>query len=140
MSIEDLRNGERFTVLEPIPGSFGSSEITLLNIGMAGVQIAHAQPLRIGTRARLWFRCGTVSVSTQARVIWSHLSRSTNANGKLLYHSGVKLESADADFASAMNVLFQRGIMQPDTESLEKKRQRMIERERQREPMVKWLK
>ena len=141
MNVEDLRSGERFVLLHPIPGSFGASEISLVNIGLAGVQIAHAQPLRIGTRARLWFRYGPSSVSTQARVIWSHLSQEKNANGKLLYQTGLKIESADGEYAMAMSALFQSGVLQRDPESLERKRQREAEREKRRNgPILKMIK
>ncbi len=140
MTIEDLRSGDRFVLLQPIPGSFGASEVSLLNVAATGTQIAHTQPLRVGMRARLWFRYGAISVSTQAQVIWSHLTHDKNGNGKLLYHTGLKVESTDAEFAKALGALFQGGLLRRDEESLERKRQRMIEREKFRAGAMKVIK
>src|SRR6185436_7465886 len=61
--VVDLRKGERFLVVETIEGWFGTTDITLLNVALAGVQVSHAQPLRIGTRARLHFTHRDVTVA-----------------------------------------------------------------------------
>jgi hypothetical protein len=130
--IVDLRKGERFVVIEPISGSFGGSEVTITNIGPAGLQIHHPQPLRIGTRARLSFRRGDIVIDTQARVIWSHLSSTAHSSGKLLYNTGIRIEALDQQYATAVNALFRRGYLRQDPDSLERKRQRQIAREQQR--------
>lgn len=126
----DLRKGERFLVVGEIAGTFGATDITLLNVALAGVQVANAQPLRIGTRARLTFSYGNVEVEIAARVLWSQLSQSHDASGKLLYKTGMKIEAADPQYGVAVNALFKAGAIQRDTESLERKRQRQEERER----------
>lgn len=124
----DLRKGERFAAVALIAGTFGPSEMTITNLGIAGVQIAHAHPMRIGTRARLAFHRGDLTVVTQARLLWSHLSQTPDASGKLLYVSGLRLENPDAQYANALNTLFRNGALQLDTESMEKKRVRLAER------------
>lgn len=131
----DLRNGERFLVIEPIPGSFGAAEVAVVNIAIAGVQISHAAPLRIGTRARLWFRHKELIVDTRGRVIWSRITRSANSSGKLLYMSGLRIDS-DPKFGSAMAALLESGNLARDEHSLEKKKKRMDERARQRWPRI----
>ena len=45
--IEDLRSGDRYILTEKLSGSFGSAPVTLLDVGEQGVQIEHAQPLRL---------------------------------------------------------------------------------------------
>jgi hypothetical protein len=137
--VVDLRKGERFIVLEPLAGTFGASDVTITNIGLTGLQIVHAQPMRIGTRARLAFTRGEIVVTTQARVVWSHLSQSANPSGKLLYNSGIRIESTDPQFALALNSLFRSGAIRQDSDSLEKKRERVAQRELQRRAMLKMM-
>ena len=141
MDVTELRVTERFRTAEPLAGSFGSASITLLDVSAAGAQIEHSQPLRIGTRARLWFKRGEVAVSVTASSIWSHLSKTPNAQGKLLYLSGLRLESDNRDFHYALQALLERGVISPDVESLERKRQRAVERAAQKanRPTVKYL-
>ncbi len=137
--VVDLRKGERFIVLEPLAGTFGASEVTITNIGLTGLQIVHAQPMRIGTRARLAFSRDDIAVATQARVVWSHLSQSANPSGKLLYNSGIRIEATDPQFALALNSLFRGGVIRPDSDSLERKRERMAQREMQRKAMLRMM-
>ncbi len=133
--VVDLRKGDRFNVVEPVTGSFGPAEIAILNLSLGGVQISHPQPLRIGTRGKLWFKRGDVTVTIQAVVVWSHLVRSTS--GTMAYRTGLKLEAVDAPFALAINAMMRSGILRQDLESLEKKRTRLEEREQQRKAQVR---
>lgn len=133
----DLRKAERFTAVEPIAGTFGGSDMTVQNIGVLGLQIVHAQPLRIGTRARVVFRRGDAAVATQANLIWSHLSRTPDDSGKLLYVSGLRIENAEPQYAAAINTLFRIGAIRPDTESMDRKRARILEREEARKSQMK---
>lgn len=127
--VADLRKGERFQVLEPLDGTFGGIEVTLLNVALGGVQLRHAQPLRIGTRARLNFHRGEISASIQGRVVWSHLSQTAEG---LLYKSGVQLDAGDVQYATELHKLLRAGVLSRDTDSLERKRQRELEREQRR--------
>lgn len=141
MDISELRVTERFRTAEALIGSFGSASVALIDVSAFGAQIEHAQPLRIGTRARLWFKRGEVSVSLQAVTMWSHLSKTPNVQGKYLYHSGLRVETEDRDFHHALQALLDRGVLAPDRESLERKRQRELERaaERNNRPTMKFL-
>ena len=132
--VVDLRKGDRFHVVEPITGSFGAAEIAIVNLSVTGAQISHPQPLRIGTRAKLWFKRGDITIATQAHVVWSHL---VTAGGAMVYRSGIKLEAPDAQFAMAINTFLRSGVIRQDMESLEKKRARMAERELQRKSQVR---
>lgn len=140
MDVKELRTAERYQVVEPLAGSFGSASVTILDIALAGVQIEHAQPLRIGTRARLWFKRGDIAVSTQATVVWSHLSKRPNDSGKLLYHSGVLIEEP-SEFALVLQSLADRGVIRRDPESLERKRARILARQQEKlgKPTVRVL-
>lgn len=127
MVIEELRKADRFVVVDPITSTFGPAEAVLSDISIGGVQITHAQPIRIGTLARLSFRRGDVVVATQARVVWSHVAPA--AGGKLMYRSGLRIEAADPHYAMAINSLLRAGAIRQDLDSLDKKREREVQRE-----------
>jgi hypothetical protein len=125
----DLRKGDRFQAVEPIGGSFSAVDVSVINVSVTGAQIMHAQPIRIGTRSRLAFRYGEVTVSVQVQVVWSHLWQTPDGHA---YRSGVRLDAADVPYAAAVNSLIRTGALHRDTESLERKRQREMERELRR--------
>ena len=128
MEVNELRITERFRTAEALSGSYGSASVTLLDVSATGAQIEHSQPLRIGTRARLWFKRGDVSLNLQAVTIWSHLSKTPNVQGKYLYHSGLRIEADTREFNYALQALLDHGVLSPDRESLERKRKRALER------------
>jgi hypothetical protein len=140
--IKDQRTIERYVVAEPLLGSFGAAGISVLDIAEQGVQIEHAQPLRLGARGRLWFKRGDVAASVHAIVIWSRLSDKPNADGKLLYRSGLRVEDSEESFAPAIQALADHSVIRRDTESLERKRRKFVEREQVKslKPSVKMLK
>ena len=131
MSIEvtDLRKGDRFLVVEPLTGSFGPAEVAVVNLSLGGVQLTHPQPVRIGTRGKLWFRRGDVSVTIAATLVWSHFAKTSTG---MVYVSGARLDIADPHFALAINTLLRSGVLRHDVDSLEKKKQRLREREEAR--------
>ena len=141
MEVEELRGTERFVFARPLSGSYGSAAVELMNVSTRGAQIAHTQPLRLGMRARLWFKHGDVAVSTQALTIWSHLSKTPNAQGKYLYESGVRIEHDDPQYETSLQALLDRGVIEPDPESLEKKRKKALAKvaEKSGRPIVKLL-
>jgi hypothetical protein len=139
IEVRELRSGERFAIIEPLIGSFGSVKVTVRNIAEQGAQVEHTEPLRIAMRARLWFKRGDISVSTQAMIVWSHLSRTANDEGKYPYVSGVRIEGDPEAFATAMQTLASGGLLRRDPASLERKKQRLAARENERRasPIVK---
>jgi len=128
--VNELRTAERYTAKEPIPGSFGAASVGVLNMSEHGLMIEHAQPLRLATKGRLWFKHGDITVAVQAIVVWSHLSKQPNAKGKYLYQSGLRVDSGTAELASALRTLAGRGLVSLDMDSLDRKRKRTVERER----------
>ena len=140
--IKDQRTIERYVVVEPLLGSFGAAAITIIDIAEQGAQIEHAQPLRLASRGRLWFKRGEVSASVHALVIWSRLSDKPNDEGKLLYRSGLRVEDSGETFAPAIQALADHSVIKRDTESLERKRRKFVERETERssKPSIKMIK
>lgn len=141
IDVKDLRAGARWTVIEPLSGSFGAAEITVVNLAEQGAQLAHAQPLRIATRGRFSFRRGEAAVNVLAMVVWSRLSQTPNAEGKYLYHSGVRIEPDGDEFTDALHALAKQHLLQRDSESLDRKRERAAARESEKaaKPTVKLL-
>lgn len=140
-STEDHRGADRFVVVEPLSGSFGSAAVSILNLAFQGAQIEHAQPLRLATKARLWFKHGEVSASVQGTVVWSHLSRTPNREGKLLYHSGLRIDEEMKPFRDALETLAAQGLVRLDAESLDRKRERELQqqKDRSKKPVVMML-
>ncbi|MBV9495878.1 MAG: hypothetical protein JOZ54_16640 [Acidobacteria bacterium] len=132
MHIEEQRTTERYIAVETIDGSFGAASVTVLDLGVAGAQVAHAQPLRLGTSGRLLFRRGAVQVAVPAKIVWSHLSRTPNAEGKLLYQSGLRIDDGE-DFSSAVQTLRDDGVVRRDLDSLQRKRRRLEEKEQEKQ-------
>ncbi|HWS73066.1 MAG TPA: hypothetical protein VN605_13190, partial [Thermoanaerobaculia bacterium] len=141
IELRELRAAERYVVVEPLPGSFGSASVSVHDICEHGVQIVHAHPLRIGTTARLWFRRGITVAASTATVVWSRLSQTPDSEGKLLYRSGIRLTTADHDFVHALQELAANGILRADADSLDRKRQLLAQREASRsgKPVMKYL-
>lgn len=139
IQVSDLRNVARFSVVERISGSFGAADVFLLNLSTAGLQVSHPQPLRIGSRARLIFRSGEVQTAQPARVLWSHLSKTPDADGRLLYESGLLLEAPDGTWGDTIHHLLKRGALRQDIDSLERKKRREIERLQRRAIQPKTL-
>jgi hypothetical protein len=134
--VVDLRKGDRFIFADPVSGTFSASDVSVVNLSLTGVQIAHAEPLRIGTRARIMFHRGGVSIGVQASVVWSHLRRTETG---MSYRSGLRIEAADPQFAVAVNTLIRNGALHRDEESLERKKQRMAEREEARKSQARMI-
>ena len=130
IEVKELRAAERYILDTPVSASFGASEVSIVNIGSGGIQIIHPLPIRIGSTSRLWFRIRDVAVATNGRLIWSHLAKPSSNGGKLSYRSGIRIE--DLEFAAAVRTLVDRGFLTPDSDSLERKRKRLIEKERER--------
>ena len=128
-NVVDTRKGDRFYATDPILGTFNGAEVPVMNVSGGGAMIQHAQPIRIGTHARLAFKHGEITASVSVRVMWSHLAQTGEG---LAYRSGVMVDAPDVLYAAAINALLREKVVQPDTESLERKRQRELERELRR--------
>jgi hypothetical protein len=127
--VTDLRKSDRFLVVEPIEGTFNGVPVGLANVSLGGVQLLHAQPIRLGTRGTLTFNRRGVGASVAVTVVWSHLAQTSEG---LRYRTGVILQQPDVPYATALNGYVRSGVIALDTESLDRKRQRELEREMKR--------
>ena len=141
MDLKDLRSTDRFVADERLSGNFGAASITIVDLGDQGAQIEHAQPLRLGSKGRFHFKGSDVAVSAQALVVWSHLSKRPNVDGKLLYRSGLRIEEEIEDFGDALRKLVRGGVLHRDVGALDRKRKRLAEKEQEKwgKPVMKVL-
>jgi len=121
-------------VVEALTGTFGPAEVAVLNLSLGGVQMSHPQPVRIGTRAKLWCRRGDVTITITGTVVWSHLNATKSG---MVYLSGVRFDAADAQYALAVNTLMRGGVIRQDVDSMDRKKQRLREREEARKSQVR---
>lgn len=128
--VTDLRKGERFRVVQPLDGALNGTPVSLLDLSVVGAQILHSHPVRIGTRTPLTFKHDGTTISVSVLVVWSHLSQSAEG---LRYKSGVKLIEPDVRYAAALNSLIRSGAIALDVDSLERKRQRELDRQQRRQ-------
>ena len=127
--VAEHRRDERFVFRSPMNAVFTGVEVLLSNVSLEGAQILHPQTLRLGTHGHLDFQYRDVNVQVAARVIWSQLSQTEAGT---VYRSGLLLDARDQQYATAINALFHDGMVERDTESLDKKREQMIAREERR--------
>jgi hypothetical protein len=131
--VRDSRETERFIANRPIEGRFGGTDVTIIDLAESGLQMEHAEPLKIASKGKVGFKLDEMAVTVPGIVIWSRLSQTPDARGRLLYRSGVRLEADLELFAKAINVLAGSGRIRPDAASLDRKRKKLELRERQKQ-------
>ena len=129
--LSDSRGAERFVASNPIEGRFGRTDVTIWDLAESGLQMEHAEPLKIATQGLVGFKLDEMTVTVPGIVIWSHLSKTADAHGRLLYRSGVRLEADIELFAAAINRLAGSGRIKRDTASLERKKKKHVERDQE---------
>lgn len=130
--VRDLRASPRFVVREPITGYFGGIDVAIRDMAAAGMQIEHAEPLKLSLKGKVGFKVDNTLFAVPGVVVWSKLSNAAQAQGQLLYRSGIKLEDEAQRFGNVINILMGRGRIAPDVDSLERKRRKVVEREQQK--------
>jgi hypothetical protein len=130
--VRDSRETERFIADRPIEGRFGGTEVTIWDFAESGLQIEHAEPLKLAAKGRIAFRLEEMQVTVPGIVIWSRLSQTPDARGRLVYRSGIRLEADLELFARAINVLAGSGKIRRDDASLDRKRKKLQSREQEK--------
>lgn len=128
IEIKELRSAERYVPADTLAGSFGSTEVSIINVSAGGLQIQHPLPIRIGSASRVWFRIRELSVTTQGRILWSHLSKAQDTSGKMQYQSGIKVD--DPSYADAIAQLVSHDYVKLDSDTLDRKKKRLLEKEK----------
>lgn len=137
----ELRASDRFVAAERLNGFFGSTSVTIIDLGENGAQIEHGHPLRLGSSGRFVFHRADVAVAVDAIAIWSHLSRMPDYRGKYLYRSGLRVDGPPGALAEAVQQLTRARMLLPDNESLARKQLHVDAKQaaRSRRPHVRKL-
>lgn len=128
IEVAEVRKSARFVLVQPLTGTFGPFDATIVDVSIGGAKLEHTQAMRIGTIGKFSFKVGDVTALVQGRVVWSQMIPTPAG---LVYRTGIQLQ-ADPTYALAVNSLFKSGMAVKDVESLERKKQRLIEREQER--------
>ena len=128
MDVQELRAAERFASAAPLSATFSGIPIRIVNLSLVGAQIEHPSPIRLGSVGRFTLRQGDVVIDVKAFLTWSRLSKTPNADGNHLYRSGLRIESGNVEYALALHTLIKSGAMRREPDTLERKRQRLLQR------------
>ncbi|HEX6177724.1 MAG TPA: hypothetical protein VF057_05155 [Thermoanaerobaculia bacterium] len=128
MDVQELRTAERFAAANALAATFSGFAVGILNLSLIGAQVEHAAPIRLGSTGRFTLRHGEVAIDVKAFLIWSRLSKTPDTEGRHLYRSGLRIESGNAEYALALHMLIKGGAMKREPDTLEKKRQRLLQR------------
>lgn len=127
-TVEETRHRIRYLVRGTLRGFFGQVEMLVCDLSETGVQLEHAAPLRVGTRARGAIQQQGLSVPFFGTVTRSKLSTTPGPGGKLLYRSGIRFEDPDPNLLGLIHRLIGEGTLFEDPQSLERKRVKLLSR------------
>jgi hypothetical protein len=140
--VADLRRAVRHVALVPLRGYFGSLEVVIHDLSEGGFQIEHPEPIKLSGSATLTFDNPKTyeTIEFRVKVVWSRLSSTPNARGKLLYRSGLRIEQADERNRTALKNLIATAT-RPDAEALERKRKKLkdLAKEKAAQPIIKFI-
>lgn len=128
VTVEETRHRIRYVVRGMLRGFIGQVEMTVCDLSETGVQLEHAAPLRVGTRARGAVQHQGRTVPFVGIVTRSRLSTTAGAAGKLLYRTGVRFEDPDTNLLDLIQQLVRDGMLSEDPGSLERKRKKLAAR------------
>ncbi|MBI2214556.1 MAG: PilZ domain-containing protein [Acidobacteria bacterium] len=133
--VADARTEDRYVAQTTLEGTFGSSEVAIVDIGEHGAQMRHPVPIKLGAIARLTFSVPTETrqVRAQGTVVWSKLATKADASGKRDFFSGLRLDDSDGVIKEAIERLVSTNALRPDRNSLEKKKRMLAEKEKARQ-------
>jgi hypothetical protein len=132
LDVADARSENRYLTQVTLAGTFGSSDITIVDIGEHGAQVRHPVPVKLGAIARLAFPlpAGHGQVRVQATVVWSKLATKADASGRRDFFTGLRLDDDEGSVKDAIEHLLRSNAVRADRGSLEKKKKMLVEKEK----------
>ena len=128
--LDQARSTARFVSDDPVAGVFSvgtsSFNVTVRDVSVNGAQIEHTQPIRPAVQGRLTIG----ELNAPAVVIWTRMS----VPG--VYRSGLRLEEELHVVAGAIREMLGRGIIRKDEDTIRRREQARVERERARARLV----
>ncbi|MEO8215941.1 MAG: hypothetical protein ABI718_02550 [Acidobacteriota bacterium] len=137
----ERRRSPRYVTPVPVQASLGSTTVWIYDLGEAGFQIEHAQPLAVGSTDIIRFVHGRVfdwmhrsirldekspeagSFEFESRTVWSRVS--PGVGGRERYRSGLRVVGADEATLSALRGLLGEVRRSPEREVSPAARQAM---------------
>jgi len=129
--VANLRKHPRFIFDEPLSAVFNGVDVRVLNVSGGGLLVEHADAFKVGSSSSVRLASAALKEETtfRARIVWSKLSATMNEKGKLLYRSGLSILDASGESLGFLGRLI-RTFGRPDKDSMERKRQALIERQK----------
>ena len=91
---EERRRFQRLDLSEPLPAQFDGTDVELLEVGVVGALIQHADPFQRDQRGLLQFQWQGVTLRFEARIVHSEKGTGEAAH---LYYSGTEVTAALGD-------------------------------------------
>lgn len=140
--VAELRRTTRHLALVPLKAYLGQSEVVIHDLSEGGFQVEHPDPIKLSSSIVITFDNPKTfeTIEFRVRVVWSRLSSTPNARGKLLYRSGLRIEQAEETNRSALRKLIASST-RADVEALDRKRKKLsdIAKEKAARPVIKVL-
>lgn len=130
--VADARSESRYLAQVIISGTFGATDVSVIDVGDHGAQVRHPTPVKLGTIGRLAFPLpsGKGLVRVQATVVWSKLATKADAAGKRDFFTGLRLDDDDGLVKQSIEEMLHTNALRPDRTSLEKKKRMLAEKEK----------
>lgn len=142
MDIVESRQEERYTLTSRVDGNLAGTEVALIDLGLHGVQLKHASPIKLGFSGKLAFKVpgSEERFELPAHVVWSRLATKVTATGERPYYTGIRLDDPDGKMASVIGRLLNMSIARPDKDSIDRKKKVLEDRQRSRQqPGIKFF-
>jgi Tfp pilus assembly protein PilZ len=142
MDIVESRQEERYTVSGRVEGTLAGIEVVLVDLGLHGVQLKHATPIKLGSSGKLALSIAgsDEKLEIPAHVVWSRLATKAAPGGERPYFTGARLDDKDGKMASVIGRLLNMALAKPDKESIERKKKTLEERQRSKQqPGIKFF-
>lgn len=101
------RRHRRHSFEPPVAANYGAFPVKLMNISVSGMQLEHNAPIKLQTPSRISipFPRSSSTAELKGEVMWSHLSRKPDGEGKYIYLSGIRLEETSDNMVEVAKVV-----------------------------------
>lgn len=130
--VSDARSEHRYAAQVTMGGTFGPTEVTIVDIGEHGAQVRHPTPVKLGAIARLAFALptGNEQVRILATVVWSRIATKPDTTGRRDFFTGMRLDDNEGSVKAAIELMLSSNALRADRTSLERKRRMLAEKEK----------
>lgn len=102
LSSKERREFQRLQLERPLSGIFEGREVTILEIGVLGARISHAEPIEPGTSGLLRFDWDTTSVALESEVVRTAAGAPSPEGQTTIHQSGMRFTTAIGESDSTL--------------------------------------